>query len=94
MNSDVMAKVENYLDLFKEILEKTSDDRVALTILQEVAKDRRMDQMREEREVRNNGPATRRQVGYLNVLGVEMTPGLTKRQASRLIDEAVAKESV
>jgi len=52
-----------------------------------------MDQMREEREVRNNGPATSRQLGYLNVLGVETTPGLTKREASRLIDGAVAKES-
>ena len=49
--------------------------------------------MREEREVRNNGPATSRQLGYLNVLGVETTPGLTKREASRLIDGAVAKES-
>ena len=49
--------------------------------------------MREEREVRNNGPATPRQVGYLNVLGVEVPAGLTKRDASRLIDETVAKES-
>ena len=52
-----------------------------------------MDQMREERELRNSGPATRRQLGYLNVLGVEVPAGLTKREASRLIDEAVAKES-
>lgn len=30
MNSNIMSKVQNYLDLFQKIVKKTSDERVAL----------------------------------------------------------------
>ena len=87
-----MAKVERYLDLHGEIARRTSDERLAQTVLVEVAKDRRMQEIREERELRNGEPATARQLEYLKRLGVEITPGLTKKQASILIDNALDKE--
>ena len=88
----ITARVEKYLSLFEEIRRRVSDDRIAQAILSEVAKDRRMEEMREERELRNGEPATTRQLQYLKNLGVEVTPGLTKKQASILIDNAVEKD--
>jgi hypothetical protein len=92
MNQSMMANVDKYLELFQEIRQKVGDDIVARTVMQEVAKDRRMDEIREERELRNGEPATTRQVQYLKRLGVELAPGLTKKQASLLIDNALAEE--
>ena len=71
-----------------EIKAKVSDEASAVRILGEVAKDVRMEQMREEREVMNGEPATIKQLQYLKSLGVQIAPGLTKKQASRLIDNA------
>lgn len=92
MNQSMMAKVEKYLELFQQIRNKVGDDIVARTVMQEVAKDRRMEEIREERELRNGEPATTRQLQYLKRLGVETTPGLTKKQASLLIENALAAE--
>ncbi len=92
MNQSIAAKVEKYLEIFEEVRNKVGDDRVALTILQETAKDKRMDEMREEREARNGEPATARQLQYLKTLKVKASPGLTKKQASLLIDENVERE--
>ena len=38
------------------------------------------------------GPATERQLGYLSQLGVDVCPGLSKAQASAMIDETLEKE--
>ena len=93
--------VEQYLTLLGKIKARTGDDRTALTILQEVSKDMRMAQVREEREngyghgsnQSDDAEATERQCAYLRRLGVEIPEGLTKKEASALIDEALAKES-
>ena len=69
MDQSIAAKVEKYLETFGEIRNKVADDRVALAILTETAKDRRMDEMREEREARNGEPATTRQLQFLKKLG-------------------------
>jgi hypothetical protein len=93
MEAHIMAKVDKYIGLFEEVKNKVGDERIAMSIIQEVDKDRRMDEMREEREARNGEPATRRQLEYMKTLGIDATPGVTKKQASLLIDEALAKES-
>ena len=89
--------IDNYLKLFDDIKARTSDERTALGILQEVNKDIRMAQIRAERNGDNsNGdaaPATVRQKNYLKRLGVKIPAGLTKQQASALIDEELEKES-
>jgi hypothetical protein len=86
-------EVDGYIGSFKNILAKLYNvenrEVVAMTILQEISKDRRMEEIKAERN-NNNEPATSKQLGYLKKLGVEPEPGITKQEASKLIDEAVA----
>jgi hypothetical protein len=93
MDETVQDKLENYLDLYDKVRARTGDDRSALAILQEMNKDKRMAQIRAERNGNGDQPATDRQKGYLKKLGVEVPADLTKAQASALIDGALAKES-
>lgn len=89
-DTNLTAKVEKYLALFEEIRKRTSDDRVAQAILVEVAKDRRMDEMKEEREAGNTEPATPKQLQFMRELYIDIPGGVTKKQASELI--TIAKE--
>jgi hypothetical protein len=92
----IQQKLNDYIALYNEVRERTGgDDRAALTILQEVNKDLRMEQMRAEREAGSLQPATPAQKRYLKRLKVKVPSDneLTKEQASQLIDEALAKES-
>lgn len=86
------AIAERYAALYDKIIAKVKDEHVARTILSETAKDQRMQAIRDEREAQNGRPATARQLEYLKSLGVKVKPGLTKKQASSLIDEALEKE--
>jgi len=88
MKASIQAKVDQYLELLQQLKSKVSDEGAAVRILNEVAKDVRMEQIREEREGMNGEPATMKQLQYLKTLGMQVSPGLTKRQASRLIDNA------
>lgn len=94
-NKDLRGRVTEYLELYKEIRAKTQDERAAWTILQEVSKDMRTSQIREERQngESNIQGATPKQVQYLKNLGVDIPAGLTKQEASAMIDEAKARES-
>jgi hypothetical protein len=73
-----------------------ADERLATILLQEIAKDLRMDRIDESRNgnAKGNGqvnarevPATEKQIAYLKSLGVKLRGGLSKKEASRLIDE-------
>jgi len=86
MKTTVEARLEHYLDLLEEIKDKVGDELFALRILGEIAKDERMEQIREERNNRTE-PATTRQLQFMKRLGIEVPPGCTKAEASRLIDE-------
>lgn len=88
MKASIQAKVERYLEVLNEIKGKVEDEGSAVRILSEIAKDERMDQMREDREMMNGEPASMRQLQYLKTLGIQIAPGLTKKQASKLIDNA------
>ena len=57
-------------------------------IVSEVAKDERMEQIKEDR---NGHPATAKQLPFLKGLGVEIPAGLSKKEASVLIDEELGK---
>ena len=52
MNQSMMANVDKYLELFQEIRQKVGDDIVARTVMQEVAKDKGMEETRHERRSR------------------------------------------
>ena len=84
--------LDMYIKLYEEIKEKVDDEQLAETIFKEVIKDRRMvGKTSANKKVKNNGPATEKQIAYLKNLEVEIEPGLTKAQASELIDEATAE---
>jgi len=86
MKATVEARLQHYLDLLEEIKSKVGDELFALRILGEIAKDERMEQIREERNNKAE-PATARQLQFMRKLGVEVPPGCSKTEASRLIDE-------
>jgi len=90
MNIIIQQKLESYLTLLEEIKEKTGDEETARVLLGEVAQDLRMEHMHEERNFSGNVSATDNQIGYLRRLGVEIPEGLTKKQASKLIDATLA----
>ena len=69
----------------------TAKLQVACAILQELARDERMRaRTSSPAESAKSEPATEAQLKYLRSLGVEPKPGLTKQEASKLIDELKA----
>ena len=92
MNENTKEKLGSYLELLGEIKEKTEDERTAVTLLQEISKDRRMDQIRQEKNVNGDLPATESQISYIKVLETVIPEeidfeNLTRKQASKLIEE-------
>ena len=81
-----------YCTLFSQIRDSVGDRDVALVIFQEMAKDMRSNQIRQEKQ-RNGDAATTRQKRYLRRLGVEFRPEISFEEASRLIDEALEREA-
>jgi hypothetical protein len=81
------------LKLLDDIKSRVDDERTAMAILQEVNKDVRMAQIREERGFVVEESATEKQKNFLKKLGVDLPNKLTKREASILIDEEIGKES-
>ena len=93
MDEKMKGKVDKYFDLLAEIKTKVQDELAAVRILSEIARDLRMEQISKERG-RNGGSdglATSAQLRYLKRLGVQVTPGLSKQQASALIDAELEK---
>lgn len=94
------SRIEYYLDLFEQVKARVDDDHIAMAIVEQVAKDARIEKMARERQGQDAAraeageqPATEKQLSYLEALGVEVRKGLTKQEASRLIDEAQEKDS-
>ena len=85
------TKLEEYINLLNEIKTRVEDEHTAVRILAEISKDRRMQEMHEQREQQNNKPASQKQLAYLSDLGVDVSehPALTSKKASELIDEAL-----
>ena len=85
--------LEKYLDLLERIKTKVKDEQTAVIILTEISKDRRMEEMKQQRgELRSNGQASEKQLAYLKKLGIDLNqhPNVTRAEASALIDQAVA----
>ena len=90
MDENIKGKLDSYLELFDEIRQRTQDERTAVSLLQEICKDRRMDQMQKERNSRNDLPATEKQISFLESFCVPIPVGLTRKQAYNLIENAKA----
>ena len=80
---------EDYVDAYADIMASVADKDVALTILVEVAKDRRTAEINGGKAAKK---ATPKQLDYLENLGIKVRPGLTSAEASRQIDEAKARD--
>ena len=91
-------RLKHYLELFEEVRQKVNDESTAVALVQEIGKDGRVEKMRGFPETTvasfdaNGEPlATSKQIGFLRRLGVNVPEGLSKLEASRLIDDAQAK---
>ena len=92
MKFDVQSKLDEYLRLLEQIKQKTTDERTAVALLQEVSKDRRSAEIREERETKDSHtvdsqPATEKQKQFMKKLGIKFPATVTKQEASLMIDE-------
>ena len=84
------GKINYYVSLLEKIEQKVSSPEKAMAILQQIGKDCRTERIQSSQvsEYSGNEPATEKQLEFLKDLGVEVTPGLTKQEASDLISEA------
>ncbi len=91
MDENTKQRLEGYLELLEQISEKTQNEQATVVLLQEIAKDQRMERMIEEREARNNEPATAKQKKFMDNLGIRYQKNVTKREASMLIEEELGR---
>ncbi len=81
-------RVEHYKQLFEAVTASLPENVVGV-VLEQIGKDTRLAAMRQtERNNSNGEQATEKQLNFLKFLGVKDIPaGLSKTEASRLIDE-------
>ena len=87
MRIDIQTKIEEYAFLMDKIRDRFGDDPEAMVVLQEIGKDIRASNIQQKKSYNSNSPATEKQVAYLKRLGSTIPEGLTKYQASMLIDQ-------
>ena len=90
MSFEVQDKLDRYVDLLDQIKQRVGDNETAKALLGEIAKDLRMEQIQQERSFNGSAPATPAQLRYLGRLGAAIPEGLTRSQASKLIDSTKA----
>ena len=91
MESTIREKIDAYVEIFDAIRDKTESEEAAIVILQEMNKDRRSVEIREEREAKHEDAATTRQRGFMKTLGIRCPATVTRKEASLLIDEELTK---
>ena len=93
-NTEIEDRTTYYQAMFQRIKAMVPEQEVALVFLQEIRKDMRMDRMNRERGgSAGDSPATGSQIAYLEKLGVAIPENLTKKDASKLIDQALGHSS-
>ena len=92
MKEDRQERLGQYIELLEEIKERTGDEVIALRLLTEISKDRRMDMIRQEREKSNGDSATAKQKEFMKRLNIKCPKTVTKQEASIMIDEELGKE--
>ncbi len=89
MDKYIKSKVDEYVKLFDEIAVKTDSEQVALGLLDQICKDQRMNQIKQERK--NSDGATDKQKHFMRKLGIDFPEGISKKEASMLLEEELAK---
>jgi carbamoylphosphate synthase large subunit len=92
MEAITQKQVNNVLELFDVIKQKVSDEHTASILLQEICKDKRSAEMRQERESKDDNAVTDRQKEFMKKLGIKFPKNITKQEASALIDEELRSE--
>ena len=87
MKIDVQTKINEYALLIEQIRNRLGDDADTLAVLQEIGKDIRANNIQQTKSYNSDYPATENQIAYLKRLGSKIPEGLTKRQASKMIDD-------
>ena len=100
MDTATNARIDEYLEVYERVNTVVKSAEVTARIIEQIGKDTRCEWLMNGRSNGNgngrsnsNGdePASEKQIGFLKRLKVEVPAGLSKREASRLIDEAQAK---
>ena len=96
--NNTMERVNGYQQLYEQVFDRVGDQEIALALMHEAAKDRRMDVIRRsESGVARVGPngneqaPTSKQIGWLRAHGIAVPAGLTKTGASEMIDGVKAR---
>lgn len=100
MDTATNARIDDYLEVYERVNTVVKSAEVTAAIIEQIGKDTRCEWLTNGRSNGNgngnsnsNGdePATEKQLGFLKRLKVEVSAGLSKQAASKLIDEAQAK---
>lgn len=91
MDIQIQKSLQEYLELLAVIKEKIGNENTAVALLAEVSKDRRMVEIRQERDNPVREPATEKQLSFMKKLGMKCPKNLTKQEASALLDEELGK---
>ena len=95
MEPETQTTLDAYASLYQTLKQRLGDAGAATAVLQEVARDRRAQQIRAERQAKqervDGDAATQRQLEFLKDLKMDIPQGLTKQAASLLIDQGRAR---
>lgn len=91
MDENIQQKLNSYLELLEQINSKIQDEATKIVLLQELSKDRRMEEMKQHLEAKNGEPATEKQKRFMKKLGINFPATVTKKEASMLIGEELGK---
>ena len=97
MDTTTNGRVEEYLEVYEQVNTVVKSAEVAAAIIEQIGKDTRCEWLMAAERSNGNGqsngnePATEKQLGFLKALKVDVSAGLSKAEASRMIDEAQGK---
>ena len=97
MKDEIVKDIDSYVELYDQLKQKFDSEGVALTVLVEIGKNKRVREMAEARRVNanatqvsnGNDSITPKQAKLLKDLRIAFDAGMTKRQASEAIDNAL-----
>lgn len=101
MKQEIEAKASEYIELLNYFETRVGSQEVAAHLVGQIGKDTRAAMISSER--RNNlfvnggrakgPPVTKDQINYMKDLGLVIPDGLTKKEASSMLDEALAAKA-
>ena len=94
---EIQTKIDLYTQVFSDAKERVGDE-AAMVIVDQIGKHMRVAEIHAKQgsggtseSGSDDGPATKKQLAYLKRLGVEVSAGISKREASEKLDEALGQ---